>query len=777
MPASRRLVWTFAAFALAACGDDSRETTSSPPTPPAATPRVRAEPPPPRDPRLREDCGGWEPDDGLLDFAARLGDPATKAAALIALNAATPAHRLDILRAGLRLADDAAARVCAARLTYTQIDRWECARCVALLGTDVLRPGTEGDFEELRSYIGSVEMTSFLRALPPTPWKDGPARTLAELHRTSLVEHLPAYLALTRNADADVASGAWENVGLLCTWNDDLRAEVETAELVRIGVAPPPPSPDDATGLPPVLAAYLRATYLKADGSARQEEKGDIADFDRRWMWECTPAPKDADLLTALAEHYDVNELSVAGAAVVLLGKLSDPATETVLRRLADDGDGVAKWALARRGDAAMLDDVAAHANDDEGFPLAVLMEADPQRARRLLDETLLGADDAAAHALLESLANFATPGAWWEPCGFDWRRTSLAGFADAAIAAKVPSTRLARIGVVVPGCRTRALADAAAGRLRPGAFVPNDDLGLSWSTLDELGGFLETGAPETLRASLREIRDAGGEDRETAVRWLVALGDGETAAALVTLPWTERPELHILARTRAPEVRNAIVQIVRTARPDALGDALVALAIADGLPEDAAVAFGISPPPGQAVIAALAGRPVDALAALLARNPDDPHGNVGAVDDPRVRAYLARLRERRDLGHYWYATAQLAVLGDAAARADYWGAMKDGRYRILNESNFFERTLGWDLAATMPYWIDEARSQCCVLVTSGGGDILQDLLGLPSGTFQSPYRTPYRRAKEMWDAAGGRFVKSRILSNDSCPRFVPAPR
>ena len=39
-------------------------------------------------------------------------------------------------------------------------------------------------------------------------------------------------------------------------------------------------------------------------------------------------------------------------------------------------------------------------------------------------------------------------------------------------------------------------------------------------------------------------------------------------------------------------------------------------------------------------------------------------------------------------------------------------------------------------------------------------------------GEFISGFRTLHVRAKEMWDAAGGRFVRSRVAGH-----FVPVPR
>ena len=201
---------------------------------------------------------------------------------------------------------------------------------------------------------------------------------------------------------------------------------------------------------------------------------------------------------------------------------------------------------------------------------------------------------------------------------------------------------------------------------------------------------------------------------------------------------------------------------------------AVAALAVLHGLPGPAAEMLASSGGrlPVAAAESVLAGHPVDAVAGMISAEPDEEYGDVGSIDDPRVRAYLARLRERRDLEHYWYATAQLAVAGDVAARAEWWGAMEDGRYRIMDSADPFERTLGFDLPATMPFWIGELRSQCCRIVTNGAGDVVGDLLGLDEGCFNSPYRTAHRRAKELWDSADGRFVRSRIAGH-----WVPEPR
>src|SRR5258705_10286820 len=171
----RRVAWTVVALALGACrGDDATSRAPS---------VVHEVPKPPRDARLLDDVGGWEPTAKHLDAASNLGDAWMKTAALAELDASSAAHRIDVLRAGLRLRDVAAAKACAARLTWKQIDRLECARCVDLLIDEVLRPGSEASFEEFRSYVGSVEHARYLRSLPPLPWVVEPDTALGQMHR------------------------------------------------------------------------------------------------------------------------------------------------------------------------------------------------------------------------------------------------------------------------------------------------------------------------------------------------------------------------------------------------------------------------------------------------------------------------------------------------------------------------------------------------------------------------------------------------------------------
>lgn len=740
--------------ALASCGE---EPSPEPAPVRRGTAEVRpraapAEAPPAKDARLREDCGGWVPSPDLIDAA--LDAPWT---------IPETARRIDALRAGLRLADDAAAKRCAARLEWKVIDRWECARCVDLLVEDVLRPGTEANFDEFRSYIGSVELGRYLRSTPPLPWDVDPVAAIGQMHRVARAEHIPDYLALAA-ARPEVARTAWSDVSLLCMWNDAYRDEIQRAYLADEGVAAPP-ADTGARGIPSVMRAYLEHTYLPEDWATSRDPEntpphptGKLGDWDRRWLWECVPSEADAPMLQALCGVCDPQMDNVAGAAFMLLGLLRDEASLAFLREEAWAGEEMARMALVRRGDDGYLEAAEEDARGGGAVVLALLMEAQPARARALIDAVVLRGTEEEAEEVLGALRGFVAPGAFEDHYRLDWRRTSFDGFEKAALDARLPAPRLARIGVVVPGCRTRAVALAAARALRAGDLdeeVPN-----GFGT--EEAAFLETGAGEEFATALRAFAATGGTDAETARYYLEQLGDPACGRLDLGIVGTPEVRAHLAGRLRS---------IVDAGSAEDRESTAEQLAIAHGLPAGAAWSFGVPDALPSAVCELLiSGRPVDALAELARGNADTALGDVAEVDDPRIREYLVSLRARRHLGHYWYATAQLAVLGDPDARRDWWGAMEDGRYRIMDGGSAFERTLGWNLRETMPFWISELRSQCCRVSVGNEGDIVDDVLGIDG--HENWYRTAWVRAKELWDSAGGDFVRSRIAEH-----FVPRPR
>jgi hypothetical protein len=773
MKLRRRLGGVAFAASLLTAGACSELAPSEPTAPLAARGRPaepRAEPAPPRDPRLRGECGGWEPAAELLRVAASLGDPARKAATLAELDAGPLGRRIDVLRAGLRLLDETAARACAARLEWRWIDGWECARCVDLLVEDVLRPGTEADWDRFRAYLGSADLPRLIAASPPLPWAHDPADVIGDAHEVARAADTSHWFDWVERPEPEISGPAWELYCKTMLQRDDGNRALVQRRLMADDGGRTPTGP----GIPPMFRRFF--------GKALAGEKWEPDGWDQRWLRSVTPSAEDVDLLCDVVRRGAAGE--PRDTALLLLGKLRDERSDTCLRELVAEGHGWDAWpALARRGDEAALAAIEEDATESRES-LALLMEAAPVRARSLLEARLLGEDEAAAHALLDQLEDFVplTSDGGWGTDPFDWRRTSFDGLATTALARPVSALRLARIALVVPGGRTRAMGRAVAEGLAPGDLGARDD----WpreSDFESLAAFLETAAPDAFRAALRRIADARVTDRDRAIQWLALLGDVRAAAEYVAAADPTRPRVEALARMKGSEVRAKLEHLARAEMAGRRWDssAVAALAVFHGLPQEAASALWEAP--REAHKAVLDGRPVDALVlalqALLAAPPEQPYahksgldaGDVGAVRDPRVKAWLEEVRSRRDLASYWYATGQLAAMGDPAARAETWAAFQAGRLRVVDDASPFVKTLGWDLPSTLPFWIEELRTNCCR--ATAAGRVLEHTLdfswhdrgGLPRGTDRD-------RAREVWDAAGGRFVFSRIAGH-----WVPEPR
>jgi hypothetical protein len=314
-----------------------------------------------------------------------------------------------------------------------------------------------------------------------------------------------------------------------------------------------------------------------------------------------------------------------------------------------------------------------------------------------------------------------------------------------------MPADRRAFAAVVLPGCRTRAAAERACAEMDDSFFAESErDEG---RPSDEILAFLETAAPASFRTAIRAR--LGGPHRERALYILVTIGDPASGEILVA-EFGDDPER--LAQSRCAAV---IAHLTAACRADGKDQPWEPLIHALGAPRELRWVFlGEVPPRSRERL--FAGDWRGAVLAVLEEQPDIEHGDIGALrGEPAVEAYLRRLRARRDLGLYWYATGQLAAYGDPAARAEFWQAMTDGRYRIIDESEEFARTLGLDFAATMPHWIRELRSNCC-RACNGVGDPWEDFFDIDG--YETWQRTPADRAQSIWDASGGRFAWSWVV-------------
>ncbi len=737
-------------------------------------------PAPPRDDRLRDDVGAWTPSDAQIERALRLRDREDRETALADLD---PDARIDTLRTGLRLRDDAAAIACAARLEYRDMDNWECARAVELLMPTFLFEESEAQFDEFRAYIGSVELPKFLETLPPLPWCFGTTTVLGQMHRVMRGEHIPLYIELARSSDPTLAGVAQSQFELLQIWNDTHRRE---AAVFYLGLSPRAAVPEPGGGIDPLLVALLRKWYVDVPAESRAIElKKRVAHWVLRWLRDASPAPSDEPFLIDLATAGRGNETPVGVAATILLGLVDGADSDAYLRRRNSAGDdNSARRALARRGDESALAEVESDARKRPA-DLALLLECDPPRARRLIDRAVFGPDPKLAADVFDALARIVDPAAYKDFHGFRWDRSAFDGIEKAALESDIDALRLAWIGAVVPGCRTRAVAEAAAARIDD-RFFPEDEpdegpeppLLLRWEPLV----FMEVGAPEAFRQALRRVaRETESEvSRGGALSTLLTIGDPEPSPELIEFAKTQFKDVTwtdgfvAVARNGGPEIKAWLESELRRAAEasEAQSTALAALATFHGLHPAVSEGgvWGDFAPADGVLEAMIDGRPVDALVLQLDAHPDEFMFDVGLVDDPRIAAYLQTFRDRRSLDLYWHATGELAAMGDAEAREDFWGAMKDGRYRIMNDVWVSSRTLGFDLRATVPFWIDELRSQCCRIVTGGEGDIFEDLFGIDC--YATEFRTSYDRVLALWNAANGDFVWSYIADH-----YVPAVR
>lgn len=755
-----------------------------PDAPPAAPAAAHSSPPPAPLPAL----GGWTPPPDATALALRLGSASEteRAAAEEALALLDDEGRCTVFRAGLRLPDGPAAVACAARLPWKWLDERESARCVALLTPVLFAPDSPVDFEEFRSYLGSDELGPILEMLisgsPEVDADQDPAGAVSELHRIVRAEHFPALCRLAVHPDEglrDAAFGALHTALANTDAHREAFARVLLAHWQDRLVEGPEVPPEDGTGYPALLREVLRRCFVAREGDRTIEQ------WALRWMNDVSPGPGDAELLLAM-EETGLLSPGAESSLLLALGGLRDGETGAILEaRLAAAATGeegrsllaAALAASARRGSEEAARRLRALAGEDP-TAFVLLAERDPAAAASLLRGMLVHPDPETA--------------AWAR----DWVRWTLIrgeqlerplpdalfeGIEEVALASSMDGAALARLGSLHPTLATRRLARAAVERLaraEPGSLDPREV------------GFLEVAAPEEFRAHLRERaaeplepeNPAAGE----ALAWLLRWGDPPSGARLAA--WVEA------RRAEGEEFEGSLGLLARSPCPEA--EALLAgLAAGEGWPHEALSAYAdlhgfeggslgfilfnheeSLPDPAlreEFRRLVLAGRPMDALAAVLAARPDHEGWDLGAVDDPRVRAHLEGLRDRRSPGLHRYATEQLLLAGDAAAREELWSAYRAGRYRWIDEADREPLTLGDDLS-TLPFWIGELESACCRFYKPAW--FLDNWFGIQPFDFQGDRDTdslvvPAAVLRRWWDRVGTRLRWSRIAEE-----FVVGP-
>ena len=260
-----------------------------------------------------------------------------------------------------------------------------------------------------------------------------------------------------------------------------------------------------------------------------------------------------------------------------------------------------------------------------------------------------------------------------------------------------------------------------------------------------ELIGFLESTRPKRFRALLRRWSFSSRPRVEgMALGILLRLGDPPSGDWLVDyveeIAAGERADLDLpysgdldfetaLGLSPSPDVAAYLRK-----RDAGLLVWHAALAMTMGLSARGAQAFerAVSYVEDQSEIDAmlLAGRPFEALALGLEAYPVDESGSlfeIGHIKGDGVAAWLRGVQARRDLGLYAWATGQLSLMGDPAARAETWAVIRAGRYHWLYQLD--ERVLTNNGSPEMmPFWIGELRSQCC-RISMGSSNLYDDLL------------------------------------------------
>ncbi|MCE9637540.1 MAG: hypothetical protein K8T90_17710 [Planctomycetes bacterium] len=734
---------------------------------------------------------GWTPSADDLALAARLGGTSTpeerEAAWDEIQEIEDDARTLGVIRAGLRLSDATASRTIAnlaASGTYgPMLDLWEQRRASALLVEAIVDPtfllpgGDPPGENDLFEIGGGPDLTALVTGLAKSPPPEGRVYGMSDLHKLIGKGHLPQLGALVASPDDVTAAEAWElvDLGMMMTDDDaDACADAIRTHLSRgEPVALPSPSADPVGAVRVVMEQRerLKATPPRINGTAF-------------WAWRvlgrtsaAQAAGHEADL-QAIVDAYEPDAQPWGDIALRLLLAQPGSSTDDVIRRLVEDGQGdrpALLAALAKRGDADAAKTLFARCHEAEVLTEAFAVLPDATVAA--VGDALLAEDEDHASAVLHAVdeADGMSPAATWD-------RSILAPIAHRAAASKLPPHRLARIALELPFARTLDLGRAILDRVNP-AVPP------TWEDDDATYTFLETVDADALRGLLRAWWEVSADNANAFVTPLLRLGDATCGARLAE--WVRSGDAgdmddvpYWLARSDGPEVRDVLGSLARdsaSSQPEVQATAIAALAVCQGLPEDAARSLSrelqlenVSESLRRAVRdAVFAGRVTDAVALVLDHAPYEQFDDVHLVGDhPPIRAYLSGLRKRRDIGLYAWATAELALLGDAAARAETEAALSDMRYRWLEQLSWRQIAMG-DPVAVAPVWIEGLAGNCCSEADIVG-TFFDGAFGWEPrwGQLGSPSVLPVDEARAWWARAGGRFVTSRIAGH-----LVPAPR
>ncbi len=679
-------------------------------------------------------------DDADASLLLRLSTPGRegRAAALADWSARSEYARVSLLRRFLQADAPDLARLAAAEIGADYLSLDEMHRCTALLGGRVeaalfppfLRWGVGG-----ASTVGSPDVVPLFRALAERT--KSPAKTVLDgLSRTAVPDEIPDLVPLLDRGDDEYVRSLLSTISSLAVADRRDRYRGWVARALDYGLrvragAPRPalePGPlplSDGPGLPAAFRAIASALWGFGEGADTRE--GSVLDLAavpalqgwlRRWAHGLEPVDADGFFVTDLVRADGV-DVGMRFWAMKHLLRLSPDWGGRVVGDLAagtDDAAAAASAALALAGrpDAwtRML------ALDEPPGPVAILAWAvDPESARRRWLEALVKTDALRGSYVfdLSPLARQQMASAF----SVRIRDEDLRWIADRLREGAAPPGDTAFFFArVLPRALTPAEVGALAHRLEDLPSVEGKDFSAADVPEDVLG-WLEVGNPDALKRLLGAwLPLVPRDDRARVLAWLARLGDTAHVDEMVRT-WSEGSDRELrrdIGHVADPRVEAMLLQRLAGDDRDEAELAFLALAVERGIP-DAVFEGGCDfPEPADdaswARAVGLMSRG-DAVGAILAWPPDV--GRLGLVKDPRVVAALRSVRSERGNGLYWEATAGLALLGDAEARSEMLGLVREGHTWLFDR---FDDPLLLSLDGdpeVIAAWVAHVESNCCL--------------------------------------------------------------
>jgi len=628
----------------------------------------------------------------------------------------TPAAR-KLARAGIWSKDPRIAYPCVSVLDYDQMSPLECARAVELVLAEGFRKGHAFNFSHFRSYVGSNELPAVVQTIVYA--RDGaPDRNsiFGAFHRCARAEHIPALLWFERNEDVlrtDGIGGLWQPFWQTPRYRDVVSGGDLWKDIASSG------------GIWTPFQWWLEGEPISEERESTLIELAD-AGFDR----------SDGEPATDVQQRSALRAMGRAGGTKSLrylrwFSELDGPTATVALA------------SLARRGDPdAMFRIVASSRSDDDA--LCLLLEVRPSLGLAVVRGEL--SDSSSADACASALGRMIRGAD--SRLGVRWDPDRMIGIEPAIPTALLDATALVEIIRRVPGCFTRRLIGVLVDRVENGP-LPEDEG--EYNPLRFNVAIMDSVAPKRVRARLR--RECEGKNADEALELLARIQDPADEERIVK--WVSGDGPGSTNESAARWGTPAIIDAFRSRKEP--NESLLALS-------QCGFRFGLEDDdPAHAAwrAALLRGEGLAAARGLIADDPARPWGSFfhGGTDEwqPWMSGALQLRYNSREEGHSPIYLGTLAI-HEKGARAEYWSAMRAGRYRWVSDwADTRAMTLGMDWC-TLPFWAEELESNCC-RINPRIDSMFDDLFGiggLYSASDDGLGQPPSRRVRTWFELYGG---------------------